>query len=182
MKPVTILNSQQFALTIKRLCFQLIENHEDFSDTVIIGLQPRGIFLADRIVQGLKEILKTDNIRSGHLDITFYRDDFRRNEKPLAASPTNIDFLIEGQHVVLIDDVLFTGRTIRSGLEALVDFGRPKTVELLVLIDRRFKRQIPVQPDYVGKWADSIAEQRVEVEWKETEGEDKVVLYTTEDK
>lgn len=180
MKPVTILDSQQFALTIKRLCFQLIENHEDFSDTVIIGLQPRGIFLADRIVAELQRILDKTDIRSGHLDITFYRDDFRRKEKPLSASPTTIDFVVEDQHVILVDDVLFTGRTIRSGLEALVDFGRPKTVELLVLIDRRFKRQIPVQPDYVGKWVDSIAEQRVEVEWKESEGEDRVLLFTTQ--
>lgn len=180
MQPITILDSQQFALTIKRLCFQLIENHEDFSDTVIIGLQPRGVFLADRIAAELNRILKTKSIRSGHLDITFYRDDFRRKEKPLSASPTNIDFMVEDQRVILVDDVLFTGRTIRSGLEALVDFGRPKTVELLVLIDRRFKRQIPVQPDYVGKWVDSIAEQRVSVEWMESEGEDKVLLFTNE--
>lgn len=158
----------------------MIENHEDFSDTVIIGLQPRGIFLADRIVAELQRILDKTDIRSGHLDITFYRDDFRRKEKPLSASPTTIDFVVEDQHVILVDDVLFTGRTIRSGLEALVDFGRPKTVELLVLIDRRFKRQIPVQPDYVGKWVDSIAEQRVEVEWKESEGEDRVLLFTTQ--
>lgn len=181
MKPLTILDSQQFALTIKRLCYQLIESHEDFSDTVIIGLQPRGVFLADRIVRELKRILNTDQIRSGHLDITFYRDDFRRKQKPISASPTNIDFVIEDQRVILVDDVLFTGRTIRSGLEALVDFGRPKTVELLVLIDRRFKRQIPVQPDYVGKWVDSIAEQRVQVEWQEEEGEDRVLLYTNDE-
>jgi pyrimidine operon attenuation protein/uracil phosphoribosyltransferase len=180
MTPVTILNSRQFALTIKRLCFQLIENHEGFEETVIIGLQPRGIYLADRIAAETSKILGRGDIRCGHLDITFYRDDFRRNQQPLAASPTNIDFSIEDKHVILVDDVLFTGRTIRSGLEALVDFGRPKTVELLVLIDRRFKRQIPVQPDYVGKWVDSIASQRVEVEWRETEGEDRVVLYTTE--
>lgn len=182
MKSITILDSQQFELTIRRLCFQLIENHEDFSNTVLIGLQPRGIYLADRITATLKTILKKEDIKCGHLDITFYRDDFRRKEKPLKASPTNIDFQIEGLHVILVDDVLFTGRTIRSGLEALVDFGRPKTVELLVLIDRRFKRQIPVQADYVGKWVDSIAEQRVEVEWKESEGEDKVVLLTSEEK
>lgn len=180
MKPITILNNRQFALTIKRLCFQLIENHGDFSESVIVGLQPRGIYLADRLAAELKQILGRDDIRCGHLDITFYRDDFRRKEKPLEASPTNIDFEIEGQQVILVDDVLFTGRTIRSGLEALVDFGRPAKVELLVLIDRRFSRHIPVQPDYVGKWVDSIAEQRVQVEWAESEGEDKVLLYTTD--
>jgi pyrimidine operon attenuation protein/uracil phosphoribosyltransferase len=182
MKPVSILNKQQFALTIKRLCFQLIENHEDFSDTVLIGLQPRGIYLADRIKAELTKILKTDNIHCGHLDITFHRDDFRRKEKPMLANPTIIDFEIEDRKVVLVDDVLFTGRTIRAGLDAMLAFGRPREVELLVLIDRRFKREIPVQADYVGKWVDSIESQRVEVEWKEAEGEDKVILHSNEKK
>ncbi len=181
MKPITILNSEQFALTIKRLCFQLIENHENFEESVIVGLQPRGVLLADRLAQSLREILKSPTISCGHLDITFYRDDFRRKEKPLEASPTNMNFTVEDKRVILVDDVLFTGRTIRSGLEALVDFGRPRSVELLVLIDRRFKRQIPVQADYVGRWVDSIAAQRVGVEWAESEGKDRVIMHTTDE-
>ncbi len=116
----------------------------------------------------------------GNLDITFYRDDFRRRERSIIPSATNIDFVIEGKQVVLIDDVLFTGRTIRSGLDALLAFGRPEKVELLALIDRRFNRDLPIQADYVGKSVDTLSSERVSVEWKEIEGEDKVVLFTPE--
>ena len=127
----------------------------------------------------LEEILgKT--IVCGNLDITFYRDDFRRRERPLIPSITNIDFSIENKKVVLIDDVLYTGRTIRSGLDALLTFGRPSKVELLVIIDRRFKRDLPIQADYIGKTVDTLVSERVSVEWQETEGEDKVVLFTKE--
>jgi pyrimidine operon attenuation protein / uracil phosphoribosyltransferase len=182
MNKTTILNHNQFNLTIQRLCRQLIENHGDFSDTVIIGLQPRGIYLSLRITKVLQEILKTENIASGALDITFFRDDFRRTEQPLKASATKIDFIIENKKVVLIDDVLFTGRTIRAGMDAMLSFGRPKMVELLVLIDRRFSRQLPIQPDYVGRWVDSISSEKVAVNWKETEGEDQVLLYTSKTK
>ncbi|MEY3424932.1 MAG: hypothetical protein RL679_290, partial [Bacteroidota bacterium] len=116
----------------------------------------------------------------GNLDITFYRDDFRRREKPLIPSATNIDFVIENKNVVLVDDVLFTGRTIRAGLDALLAFGRPNKVELLTLIDRRFNRDLPIQADYIGESVDSLSSEKVSVEWKEIEGEDKVVLYTPE--
>ena len=127
----------------------------------------------------MEEILgKT--IICGNLDITFYRDDFRRRERPLIPSITNIDFSIENKKVVLIDDVLYTGRTIRSGLDALLTFGRPSKVELLVIIDRRFKRDLPIQADYIGKTVDTLVSERVSVEWQETEGEDKVVLFTKE--
>lgn len=177
MKPNEIVNSQLFSLLINRLCFQLIENHGDFSDSVIIGLQPRGIYLANRIKHRLEEITGTQ-IQTGALDITFYRDDFRRRDIPLLPSVTNIDFIIEGKKVILVDDVLYTGRTVRSGLDALIAYGRPKKVELLTLIDRRFTRQIPIQADYVGKWVDSLHSERVSVEWAETEGADKVILYT----
>jgi pyrimidine operon attenuation protein/uracil phosphoribosyltransferase len=116
MEKQVILNSKQFALTLNRLCYQLIENHDDFSDTVLIGLQPRGVQFLTRIKNELESILGHE-IQCGFLDITFYRDDFRRRENPLIPSVTNIDFVIEKKKVVLIDDVLYTGRTIRSGLE-----------------------------------------------------------------
>lgn len=116
----------------------------------------------------------------GNLDITFFRDDFRRRERPLIPSITNLDFSIENKKVVLVDDVLYTGRTIRSGLDALMTFGRPSKVELLVLVDRRFRRDLPIQADYVGKAVDTLISERVSVEWKETEGADKVVLFTKE--
>ena len=174
MKPRVILEKKPFEITITRLCHQLIEVHNDFSDTVIIGLQPRGIYLAKRIHEKLQSIHKKKDIKLGMLDITFYRDDFRK--KDLVPNSTQIDFMIEDKNVVLIDDVLFTGRTIRAGMDAMLDFGRPKDVELLVLIDRRFSRNLPIQAKYVGKTIDSVASERVTVDWKEKEGEDKVLL------
>jgi pyrimidine operon attenuation protein/uracil phosphoribosyltransferase len=137
-------------------------------------VQPRGVFLANRLYKRLSEILKTKKIEYGKLDITFYRDDFRVKGKPMTANETDIKFSLEGKRIILIDDVLFTGRTIRSALDAILDFGRPKDVELLVLIDRRLQRHLPIQAKYVGKRIDSILSEKVKVEWAETDGEDKV--------
>lgn len=174
MQPKTLLEKTKFDVTIKRLCHQLIEVHNNFNNTVIIGLQPRGIYLARRIQKELEQILKVKKINCGELDITFYRDDFRKKE--LIPNRTNIDFIIEDRNVVLVDDVLFTGRTIRAGLDAMLAFGRPKDVELLVLVDRRFARHVPIQAKYTGITIDSIESQKVKVEWRETEGKDKVTL------
>lgn len=179
MERQVILNSKHFELTLNRLCYQLIETHNDFSDTVLIGLQPRGVNVITRLKSKLESILGKEVV-CGNLDITFYRDDFRRREVPLIPSATNIDFVIENKKVVLIDDVLYTGRTIRSGLDALLAFGRPANVELLAMIDRRFKRDLPIQANYVGKTVDTLISERVSVEWEEIEGEDKVVLFTPE--
>ena len=177
MEKQVILNSKHIELTLKRLSHELIESHNDFSDTVLVGLQPRGIYVVSQLKKQL-EIILGKEIVCGNLDITFFRDDFRRREKPLIPSITNIDFSIENKKVVLVDDVLYTGRTIRAGLDALLTFGRPSKVELLVLIDRRFRRDLPIQADYVGKMVDSLISERVSVEWEEIEGEDKIVLYT----
>jgi pyrimidine operon attenuation protein/uracil phosphoribosyltransferase len=177
MEKQVILNSKHLELTLKRLSHELIESHNDFSDTVLVGLQPRGIYVVSQLKKQL-EIILGKEIICGNLDITFFRDDFRRREKPLIPSITNIDFSLENKKVVLVDDVLYTGRTIRAGLDALLTFGRPSKVELLVLIDRRFRRDLPIQADYVGKMVDSLISERVSVEWKEIEGEDKIVLYT----
>lgn len=171
-----ILDSTQLDLSIKRLCFQLIENHDGFSNSALIGLQPRGLYLAKRIHQNLVNILGNKEILLGSLDTTFFRDDFRRRDNPLIPNKTNIDFIIEGKKVVLIDDVLFTGRTIRSGLDAMLAYGRPDLVELLVLIDRRYSRHLPIEPNYVGTEVDSLQSERVEVKWKETEGKNEVIL------
>lgn len=163
-------------IILERLAHQLIENHPDFERTVLIGLQPRGVFLSDRIYQVLGPLLPGRAIRYGKLDITFYRDDFRKADTLHIPNQTRIDFSIEGQTVILIDDVLYTGRTIRSALDAMLDFGRPSRIKLLTLIDRRFSRELPIQPDYVGKSIDSIISQKVRVYWKERDGYDEVVL------
>jgi pyrimidine operon attenuation protein / uracil phosphoribosyltransferase len=167
----TILASEQLHLTIQRLSHQIIENHFPFSSTVIIGMQPRGIFLADRIVANIQSLYPNHKIEYGKLDITFYRDDVHKELH--VANQTTISFSIENKNVVLIDDVLYTGRTIRAAMDALLDFGRPDKVELCVLIDRRFNRQLPIQPDYTGKAIDSILSQKVTVDWNTPQ----VVLY-----
>jgi pyrimidine operon attenuation protein/uracil phosphoribosyltransferase len=176
MKPTVILDSQQFQLTIKRLCFQLIENHDNFENSAIVGLQPRGIYLANRLKLELEKTLGKP-VLTGALDITFFRDDFRRQNKPLIPSATNLDFSVEGKRVILVDDVLFSGRTVRAGMEAAMTYGRPIEIELMTLIDRRFKRNIPIQPTYIGKSIDTIDEENVTVNWKETDGKDEVLLF-----
>src|SRR5690554_6457987 len=183
MKQSVLLDGPKFQITIQRLCRQLIENHEDFTDTVLIGIQPRGIYLGRRIKQELEEIMPGNQIRYGELDITFFRDDFRREgSQPLVPSSTNIDFIMEGKKVLLMDDVLWTGRTIRSAMDALQAFGRPAKIELLVLVDRRFSRQLPIEPDYIGIQVDSIDSQRVIVSWNEADAYDRIVLLMDENK
>src|ERR1044072_1045072 len=135
-----LLTSREVNIILHRLACQLIEKHLDFSETVLIGLQPRGRFLAQRIKRLLEQEYKVENIQLGFLDITFFRDDFRRSDKPLEANRTEIDFLVENKKVVFIDDVLYTGRRIRAALTAIQSFGRPSEIELMVLIDRRFSR------------------------------------------
>ena len=163
----TILNKNQLQLTIERLACQVIENYVDLSSIALIGLQPRGIFLADKIFEQLKKIKPDQNFLYGKLDITFYRDDIRKELH--APNQTDISFSLEDKNVILIDDVLFTGRTIRAALDAILSYGRPKKVELCVLINRRYSRQLPIQPDYCGKSIDSIISQKVRVEWDKEE-------------
>ena len=168
----SLLNQQQIQLTIKRLANQVLENNIELANTVLIGIQPRGIFLSDRIVKELS--LLTNQMFYGKLDITFYRDDIRKELH--VPNQTDIKFSIEGKKVVLIDDVLYTGRTTRAALDALMDYGRPEKVELMVLIDRRYSRQLPIQADYIGKSIDSIVTQKVKVLWKERDEKDEVIL------
>ena len=170
----TILDQQQMSLTIKRLANQILENHVQMKDTAIIGIQPRGIYLSDRIATEIAKEKGDADFFYGKLDITFYRDDLHKEIH--LPNHTDISFSIEGKNVVLIDDVLYTGRTIRAALDALMDFGRPEKVELLTLIDRRYSRQLPIQPDYSGRMIDSIVSQRVKVLWKEKDEKDEVIL------
>ena len=167
MKKSIILNSNELKITIERLACQLIEKHHDFSNTILVGLQPRGKYLCNRIVEILEAEYHINNLKYGLLDITFYRDDFRRNEKILEASRTDFILSVENKNVVFIDDVLFTGRTVRAALTAIESFGRPKSIELLILIDRRFSRELPIQPDYKGLQVDVYENQKVLIEWSD---------------
>ena len=176
MQPKLLLNEHQIEILLHRLACQLIENHRDFSNAVLIGLQPRGIYLLERLTQCLVEDYGRDNLTIGKLDITFFRDDFRRSDKPHAASSTEMNFPIEGKDIVFIDDVLYTGRSIRAALTAIESYGRPNRIELLTLIDRRFSRDLPIQPDYVGRQVDALQNDKVTVEWKATHETDAVYL------
>jgi len=176
MSQKVLLNATEVKIALHRLACQLIENHDSFSNTVLIGIQPRGIFLAERIKTLLETEYKVKNIQLGYLDITFYRDDFRRNDKPIEANRTHIDFIVEDKKVVFIDDVLYTGRSIRAALTAVQSFGRPSEIELLTFIDRRFSRHLPIQPDYRGRQVDAINNEKVKVCWQENDGEDAVYL------
>ncbi len=176
MSKKTLLNSKDIEIILHRLACQLIENHNDFSNTVLIGLQPRGSFVAKRLAKLLEEEYQIKNLQLGLLDITFYRDDFGRRKAPLAAETNKMDFLVEGKKVVIIDDVLYSGRSVRAALTAMQSYGRPDNIELLVLIDRRFSRHLPIQPDYRGRQVDAINEERVLVTWKETHKKDSVYI------
>ncbi|WP_258105269.1 bifunctional pyr operon transcriptional regulator/uracil phosphoribosyltransferase PyrR [Marinoscillum sp. MHG1-6] len=166
MQKRLLLDGKLLQITISRLCQHLIENHDDFANTVILGLQPRGIYLAERIKKTLEAELKK-TIDLGYLDTTFHRDDFRRREDPLKPNQTKVPFIIEGKNVIVVDDVLYTGRSVRAALDAMTTFGRPAKVELLVLIDRMYSRDIPVEANYIGKKVNTLESQKVKVELKE---------------
>jgi pyrimidine operon attenuation protein / uracil phosphoribosyltransferase len=170
-----ILNETEINILISRLTRQLIENHNLFENSVLIGVQPRGIYVANRLQQKLKQLSGIE-VTTGSIDTTFFRDDFRRKDKPLLPSVTNLDFSIESKRIILVDDVLFSGRTVRAAMDALMTYGRPASIELLVLVDRRFSRNLPIEANYVGKYIDTLSNERVEVMWNEIEGMDKVIL------
>lgn len=176
MSQKLLLSAKEIDIILHRLACQLIENHTHFRDTVLIGIQPRGIFLADRIKKILEDHYMVTDVKLGYLDITFYRDDFRRGEKTLEANKTHIDFVVEDKRIVFIDDVLYTGRSIRAALTAVQSFGRPQEIELLTLIDRRFSRHLPIQPNYRGRQVDAINQEKVKVDWIENDGKDAVYL------
>ena len=175
-----LIDSHHLQVMLNRLCCQLIENHNDFEDTVLIGLQPRGVNVVNRLVTLLEDQYQKKQLKSGYLDITFFRDDFRRRDEPLSANQTKIDFLVEDKNVVFIDDVLYTGRSVRAALDAIHSFGRPRKIELMVLIDRRFSRDLPIQPNYTGSRVDAIASEKVVVHWKENDGEDVITITNDE--
>ena len=168
-----ILSEKELQVMLHRLACELIENHNDFSNTVFIGIQPRGTYLAERLVQLLTNEYHIADIPLGLLDITFFRDDFRRTGRPLEANSTAIDFIVENKRVVFIDDVLYTGRTIRAAIDNIVSHGRPARVGLAVLVDRGH-RELPIRADYVGKNIPTSESEEIEVLVTEVDGKDSV--------
>lgn len=174
----TLLKNEQFRLTLDRLCYEIIENYPSAKEKCIIGIQERGVFLAERIAERLAKLEKGSNMNLGKLDIAFYRDDFRLRTEPIEARATDIEFSIEGKDVILVDDVLFSGRTIHAAMAALQDLGRPSRIELLVMVDRRFNRHLPIQANYTGLVVDAYDESYVRVEYKHIEEEDRILLFS----
>jgi len=182
MSKRSILDNELLQITLDRLCQQLIENHDQFEESVILAIQPRGVIVGERIKSILEKSLKK-KVAFGHLDVTFHRDDFRRKEAPLKANATIVPFIIEDKRVILVDDVLYTGRTVRAALDAMIAFGRPKDVELLALVDRKFGRDLPIEAQYVGKEVICLESEHVQVDLHEAnKGEDKIWLVTNNDK
>ena len=172
-----ILEDKKFQLTLDRLCHELVENYGDFENTCLIGIQDKGTLFSDRIMTHLNKLGVDKKIQYGKLDITFHRDDFRRRDELLKPSRTEIDFIVEKKKVILLDDVLYTGRTIQSAMAALQQFGRPQSVELMVFVDRRFNRHLPIQPNYVGITVDAINEAYVKVSWEGVGDRDEILFY-----
>lgn len=175
MSQKVLLNATEITIILNRLACQLIESHQDFSNTVLVGLQPRGTFVANRLSSLLTKEYGIKNLQLGYLDITFFRDDFRRGDKVLNASKNQMEVAVEDKKVVLIDDVLYTGRSIRAALTAIQSYGRPSEIELLTLIDRRFSRHLPIQPNYRGRQVDVIKNEKVIVSWKENDGKEDAI-------
>ena len=167
-------------LTLQRLAFEVIEHYPRLSDVCFVAIQPRGILLGRRMMVLLKEMVGNDAVKYGELDVTFFRDDFRRTSQPVVPSVTKVDFLIENQNVILMDDVLYTGRTIRAAMDAMLAFGRPNKVELMILIDRLRKRDLPIQANYVGVAVETLDNEKVIVQWQEKHGADSVTIQTKE--
>ena len=181
MNRLDLFTPGKLDVTLRRMCHQLLENYGAFTDTVLLAVQPRGVYLGRRINSLLQEIAGDDAPPYGELDITFFRDDFRhRDGRPLEPSKTKVDFLVENKRVILIDDVLFTGRTVRAALDAMLAFGRPEGVELLVLVDRKHKRELPVEASYSGIVVDTVPSERVIVDLKEKSGGEDAVYIMEE--
>ena len=181
MQKRLLFDSELLQITIQRLCRELVETHGDFTNTVIIGLQPRGVFLAERITSVLNSLLN-EKLKVGYLDTTFHRDDFRRRSEPILANQTKIDFQIEGSDVILVDDVLYTGRSVRAALDAMITLGRPNKVEFLVLVDRLYSRDLPIEASYVGRSVNTLHSEKVLVKLKEQGGKDNIWLVNKKEK
>ena len=169
-----VMDSRKIKRAIHRMTTEIIERNRNLKNVVIVGIRTRGIYLGKRISSLIKELEKID-IPVGVLDITLYRDDFSGPEAQNVVKKTEIKFSIEKKDVLLVDDVLFTGRTIRAAMDSLIDLGRPKTIQLLVLIDRGH-RELPIRADYVGKFLPTSKRELVQVKLKEIDSNDEALI------
>jgi pyrimidine operon attenuation protein/uracil phosphoribosyltransferase len=169
-----LLSKEDFTRIVTRLAHEILEKNRGVNNLVIVGIRTRGAYLATRISETIEKI-ENVKIPTGFLDITLYRDDFRTRLKQPSVEVTNIPFKIDEKNIVLVDDVLYTGRTIRSALDALMDFGRPARIYLAVLVDRGH-RELPIRPDFVGKNIPTSIGEEVKVLLEEVDQEDKVLL------
>jgi pyrimidine operon attenuation protein/uracil phosphoribosyltransferase len=168
-----IMDEAAIRRALTRIAHEIVERNHGVTNLCLVGIKTRGIHIANRLAKKISQI-ENQTVPVGSLDITFYRDDIAINPHP-QVSATNIDFDINNKDVVLCDDVLFTGRTIRAALDALMDYGRPKTIQLAVLIDRGH-RELPIRPDYVGKNLPTAFKEKVKVNLKEEDKKDAIVL------
>jgi len=173
-RKIQVLDSAQISRTLERLAFEIIERHVQVQDLLIVGIQRRGVEIGARIKDILDQRLES-SIPLGKLDINLYRDDWSMLTSQPQINSTHIEVSVEQKQILLVDDVLFTGRTIRAALEGILDFGRPKKVELLVLVDRGH-RELPIHADYVGKKVNTSPKEQVDVHVVEIDGADEVVL------
>ena len=171
-----LMNAEEMARTLDRLAYQILEKRGDSPDLALIGIQRRGADIAKRLAAILSQRLERP-IPCGALDIALYRDDWTSVGVRPSVGPTNISFPIQGRDVVLVDDVLYTTRTVRAALEALLDFGRPRRVELLVLVDRGH-HELPIHADYIGRSVNTARNEHVDVLIKERDDNDEVRLIT----
>ena len=173
-----ILDKEAISRSLMRIAHEILEKNKGTQDLCLVGIRNRGIYLANRLAECIKRIEKK-GVCVGILDITLYRDDLDLKKKHPVVHKTEIDFDITGKNIVLVDDVLYTGRTIRSALDALTDLGRPKTIQLAVLVDRGH-RELPIRPDYVGKNIPTTHKQDIQVHLSEVDGRDEVVMKDKE--
>jgi pyrimidine operon attenuation protein/uracil phosphoribosyltransferase len=173
-----ILDSEEFGRAITRIAHEILEKNKGTERLALVGIRTGGAFLAKRFQDKIREIENCE-IPIGLLDITLYRDDLTEVGPQPDIRETEIDFDVSGKKIILVDDVLFTGRTVRSALDALIDFGRPESIQLAVLIDRGH-RELPIKPDYVGKNIPTSKHEKVVVKFKEQNGEDCVIVTEEE--
>lgn len=171
-----VLDGQGINRTLQRIAHEIVEKNPNTEDLAIIGIRTRGAYLAERISGSIERIQRTP-VKMGAIDITMYRDDLTEIAEQPVIHATDIAFDINGKNIILVDDVLFTGRTVRCALDELIDYGRPARIQLAVLIDRGH-RELPIRPDYIGKNIPTALSDNVEVRIKESDGTEEVILHT----